>query len=94
MGLTALGSLVTRNSPVSSLPMPLNKKSKDASVQCLSDSEVKYSQNTTENTNYLQLCALFHLTLPRLTGYSTLIDTTLYRRVTQGHKVQAIKLQT
>ena len=34
MGLMALGSHVTQNSPVSSLPMPLNKKAKDAFVQC------------------------------------------------------------
>jgi len=34
MGLMALGSHVTQNSPVSSLPMLLNKKTKDASVQC------------------------------------------------------------
>ena len=34
MGLIALGSHVTRNIPVSSLPMPLNKKTKDGSVQC------------------------------------------------------------
>ena len=34
MGLMALGSHVTRNSPVSSFPMPLNKKTKDASLQC------------------------------------------------------------